>query len=78
VTYSSTRSTLDVPCQQGGAVVAWFASLEEAMENPDRQDTTEMAQRMAALGDERTFRNFDVVSNIDPSRGCWSRLLRRR
>lgn len=47
-------------------IVAWFASLEEAMENSGREDTTQMAQRMAALCDERTFRNFDVIYEINP------------
>ena len=47
-------------------IVAWFASLEEAMENSGREDTTEMAERMAALCDEREFRNFDVVHVINP------------
>ncbi len=47
-------------------IVAWFASAEEAMENSDRDDTTQMAERMAALCDERTFRNFDVVYEITP------------
>jgi hypothetical protein len=47
-------------------IVAWFASVEEAMENSDRDDTTQVAERMAALCDERTFRNFDVVYEINP------------
>jgi hypothetical protein len=47
-------------------IVAWFASAEEAMENSNRDDTTQMAERMAALCDERTFRNFDVVYAINP------------
>jgi hypothetical protein len=46
-------------------IVAWFASAEEAMENSNREDTTQMAERMAALCDERTFRNFDVVYQIN-------------
>jgi hypothetical protein len=36
------------------------------MENSNRDDTTQMAERMAALCDERTFRNFDVVYEIKP------------
>ena len=47
-------------------IVAWFASAEEAMENSNREDTTQMAERMAALCDERTFRNFDVVYQSNP------------
>ena len=47
-------------------IVAWFASAEEAMENSNRDDTTQLAERMAALCDERTFRNFDVVYEINP------------
>ena len=47
-------------------IVARFASLEEAMENSGREDTTKMAERMAALCDERTFRNFDVIQEINP------------
>ena len=47
-------------------IVAWFASAEEAIENSNREDTTEMAERMAALCDERAFRNFDVVYEINP------------
>jgi hypothetical protein len=50
-------------------IVAWFASPEEAMENSNRDDTTQMAERMAALCDERTFRNFDVVYEIN-RRAC--------
>jgi hypothetical protein len=47
-------------------IAAWFASAEEAMENSDRDDTTQMAERMAALCDERTYRNFDVIYVINP------------
>jgi hypothetical protein len=47
-------------------IVAWFASAEEATENSNREDTTQLAERMAALCDERTFRNFDVVYNVNP------------
>ena len=39
-----------------------FSSYEEAMENSNRPETTEMAQKMAALCDEPpTFRNLDVL-----------------
>lgn len=38
-----------------------FDSYEEAMANSNKPETTEMAQRMAALCDEPpTFRNLDV------------------
>jgi hypothetical protein len=46
--------------------VARFASYEEAMENSDRDDTTEMAQEIAALCDEQTFRNFDILDEVVP------------
>jgi hypothetical protein len=46
--------------------VARFASYEEAMENSNRPDTAEMAQRMAALSDDRSFRNFDIINEIIP------------
>jgi hypothetical protein len=36
------------------------------MENSGREDTTQTAERMAALCDERTFRNFDVIYEINP------------
>lgn len=41
--------------------VARFASYEDAMENSKRDDTTEMAQAIAALCDDRSFRNFDII-----------------
>jgi hypothetical protein len=44
--------------------VARFASYEEAMENSNRADTTEMAQRIAALCDEQTFHNFDLIEEF--------------
>jgi hypothetical protein len=47
-------------------IVAWFAPADEAEENSKREDTTQLAERMAALCDERTFRNFDVVYNVNP------------
>jgi hypothetical protein len=46
--------------------IARFASYEEAMENSNRDDTTEMAQRIAALCDDQTFRNFDVLDEMRP------------
>ena len=46
--------------------VARFASYEEAMENSRRDDTTEMAQQIAALCDDQTFRNFDIVDEVIP------------
>src|SRR5262245_9893488 len=46
--------------------VARFASYEEAMENSNRPDTTEMAGRIAALCDEQLFRNMDVIEEIRP------------
>jgi hypothetical protein len=42
-------------------IVARFASYEEAMANSEREDTSEMAQRMAALCENQSFHNFDVV-----------------
>lgn len=40
-----------------------FPSYEVAMENSSREDTTEMAQKMAALCDgPPTFRNLDLVT----------------
>jgi len=47
-------------------IVARFASAEEAMENSGREDTTKMAERMAALCDDRNFRNFDVINEVHP------------
>ena len=39
-----------------------FDSYEQAMENSNRPETTEMAQRLASLCDEPpTFRNLDVL-----------------
>src|SRR6266567_9636089 len=46
--------------------VARFASYEEAMENSERDDTTQMAQQIAALCDEQTFRNFEVLDEVIP------------
>jgi hypothetical protein len=46
--------------------IARFASYEEAMANSNRDDTTEMAQRIAALCDDQTFRNFDVLEEMSP------------
>jgi hypothetical protein len=46
--------------------VARFASYEEAMENSSRDDTTEMAGKIAALCDDQTFRNFDLLDEIVP------------
>jgi hypothetical protein len=46
--------------------VARFASYEEAMENSNREDTSQMAQRISALCDEQTFHNFDVIDEITP------------
>ena len=46
--------------------VARFASYEEAMENSRRDDTTEMAQQIAALCDDQTFRNFDILDEVIP------------
>ena len=45
-----------------------FPSYEEAMENSQREDTSQMAARMAALTDgPPTFRNLDVVMEANPS-----------
>lgn len=44
--------------------VARFASFEEAMENSTRDDTTQMADRIAALCDDRSFRNFDIIEEV--------------
>lgn len=42
-----------------------FPSYEVAMANSQREDTTEMAGKMAALCDgPPTFRNFDVVMDM--------------
>lgn len=46
--------------------VARFASYEEAMENSNRDDTTKMAGRIAELCDDQTFRNFDLLDEINP------------
>ena len=46
--------------------VARFASYEDAMENSKRDDTTQMAERIAALCDDRSFRNFDIIEAITP------------
>ena len=46
--------------------VARFASYEEAMENSSREDTTKMAGEIAALCDDQTFRNFDLLDEINP------------
>jgi hypothetical protein len=45
---------------------ARFASYEEAMENSNRDDTTEMAGQIAKLCNDQTFRNFDVLDEINP------------
>ena len=42
------------------------ASYEEAMENSNRDDTTKMAGRIAALCQDQTFRNFDLLDEINP------------
>jgi hypothetical protein len=47
-------------------IVARFASYEEAMQNSNRPDTAEMAERMAALSDDQSFRNFDIINEIIP------------
>jgi hypothetical protein len=47
-------------------IVARFASAEEAMENSGRDDTTKMAERMAALCADQNFRNFDVINEVHP------------
>ncbi len=44
--------------------VARFASYEEATENSNRDDTTQMAERIAALCDDRSFRNFDIIDEV--------------
>ncbi|MGH3848548.1 MAG: hypothetical protein ACRDRT_02395, partial [Pseudonocardiaceae bacterium] len=50
--------------------VVRFASYEDAMANSEREDTSELAQRIAALCDgPATFRNLDVVMDGDPSAG---------
>jgi hypothetical protein len=36
------------------------------MENSNRPDTAEMAERMAALSEDRSFRNFDIINEIVP------------
>ncbi len=42
--------------------IVQFASYEDAMRNSEREDTSEFAQRLAALCDgPPTFRNLDVV-----------------
>ena len=46
--------------------VARFASYEEAMENSTQDDTSQMAQQIAALCDEQSFRNFDVLDEVVP------------
>jgi hypothetical protein len=46
--------------------VARFAFYEEAMENSNRSDTTEMAERMVVLCDDRSFRNFEIIDEIVP------------
>ena len=46
--------------------VAQFESYEVAMENSRRDDTTKMAAEIAALCDDQTFRNFDVLDEINP------------
>ncbi len=41
-----------------------FGSYEEAMENSNREDTSQMAQRFAELCDRPpTFRNLDVIQD---------------
>jgi hypothetical protein len=44
--------------------VARFGSYEEAMENSKRDDTSEMAKRIEALCDDRSFRNFDIIEEV--------------
>jgi len=46
--------------------VARFASYEAAMENSNRDDTTKMAGRIAALCQDQTFQNFDLLDEINP------------
>jgi hypothetical protein len=46
--------------------VARFESYEEAMQNSERPDTTEMAGRISALCDDQSFRNFDVLRQLNP------------
>jgi hypothetical protein len=48
------------------ATIARFASYEEAMENSERPDTSEMAGRIAALCDTVRFYNLDVLDEITP------------
>ncbi|TCM39581.1 antibiotic biosynthesis monooxygenase [Kribbella sp. VKM Ac-2568] len=46
-----------------------FASYEAAMENSNRADTTEFAQKMMALCDgEPTFHNLDVTQSMEYTR----------
>jgi hypothetical protein len=46
--------------------VVRFSSYDEAMEHSQREDTSQMAERMAALCDNRSFRNFDLIEEIKP------------
>jgi hypothetical protein len=48
------------------ATIARFASYEEAMQNSESPDTSEMAGRIAALCDNMRFYNLDVVDEITP------------
>jgi hypothetical protein len=36
------------------------------MENSNRDDTTKMAGRIAALCQDQTFQNFDLLDEINP------------
>lgn len=47
-------------------IVARFASYDEAMKNSGRDDTSAMAERMAALTDGPSFGNFDVLDEFLP------------
>jgi len=47
--------------------IVFFDSYEQAMENSNRPETDEMAQRMMALGDgPPTFYNLDVLDERTP------------
>jgi hypothetical protein len=48
------------------ATIARFASYEEAMQNSESPDTSEMAGRIAALCDNMRFYNLDVLDSITP------------
>jgi hypothetical protein len=46
------------------ATIARFDSYEEAMANSSREDTAEMAGRIAALCDNVRFYNLDVIGGV--------------